>query len=763
MCDHEQDPSEFDLEYQQIENSDSFDLQYLLLEHSDRFDLQLKHSDTVDLQPQQQQVQHQNLLDSPQQQQQQQQFLDLSTNNASSSSDQGINQNTNSRNKVVSYDGDQDLNQEQKNMRTNRHSHEQIREMEKVFKHCPHPDREERKKMSRVLGLEPIKIKFWFQNKRNQDKVMQKRHQNNLLRQENARLRTENEMRNEALKNTKCLHCGGPVSIGKMCFNQNQLRIENSILKAEIEMLSGALRNNRNIVESDSDITSSMIEELYYDGNDPFGSLSTLYFDKQKIIELAMVSMEELTRLTLAGAPLWISSNEYEIINEVEYIRVFPNVIGSKLAGFISESSRESMTVPMNHINLIETLMNVNQWSAMFSDIVSKAMTIEVLSLGVSGNYDGLVQVMSADFQVPSPLVRARENYFIRYCKKYQEGTWVVVDVSLDHLRPSSSTTPRSQRRPSGCLIQALPYGYSKVTWVEHVEVDYTTLLLNRFYDSLITSNLAFGAKRWVASLGRQCERLAYSMATNLPARDYYVLNSFQGRRILLNLAERMKLCFSSVVGSSIASCWNILTSDSDDVRVMSKTNTEPGSPLGVILNGATSLWLPVLPRKLFDFLGNQNSRNEWNILSIGSITKEMAQIRHGHDLGNCVSLFHANSQNSMQNNNMFILQDNSIDRACSHVIYAPIDIKSMEVVFNGGDPNIIALFPSGFVILPDGVQLNNERPLVNSIGCGGCLLTISFQILVGLNPELRLENGWVEAVVNLVKNTAERIKVAMT
>lgn len=64
--------------------------------------------------------------------------------------------------------------------------------------------------------------------------VMQEHHQNNLLRLENTRLRTENEMRNEALKNTRCLHCGGPVSIGKLCFNQNQLRIENSRLKAKV-------------------------------------------------------------------------------------------------------------------------------------------------------------------------------------------------------------------------------------------------------------------------------------------------------------------------------------------------------------------------------------------------------------------------------------------------------------------------------------------------------------------------------------------------
>lgn len=77
---------------------------------------------------------------------------------------------------------------------------------------------------------------------------------------------------------------------------------------------------------------------------------------------------------------------------------------------------------------------------------------------------------MSADFQVPSPLVRARENYFVRYCKKHEEGTWAVVDVSLNHLRPS--TTPRSLRRPSGCLIQELPYGYSKVRYDVIFHVD---------------------------------------------------------------------------------------------------------------------------------------------------------------------------------------------------------------------------------------------------------------------------------------------------
>lgn len=68
---------------------------------------------------------------------------------------------------------------------------------------------------------------------------------------------------------------------------------------------------------------------------------------------------------------------------------------------------------------------------------------------------------MTAEFQVPSPLVPTRENYFVRYCKQHSDGSWAVVDVSLDSLRPNPIS--RTRRRPSGCLIQELPNGYSKV------------------------------------------------------------------------------------------------------------------------------------------------------------------------------------------------------------------------------------------------------------------------------------------------------------
>lgn len=68
---------------------------------------------------------------------------------------------------------------------------------------------------------------------------------------------------------------------------------------------------------------------------------------------------------------------------------------------------------------------------------------------------------MSAEFHLPTPLVPARESYFVRYCKQHNEGTWAVVDVSLDSLRPGPLA--RSRRRPSGCVIEEMPNGCSKV------------------------------------------------------------------------------------------------------------------------------------------------------------------------------------------------------------------------------------------------------------------------------------------------------------
>lgn len=83
--------------------------------------------------------------------------------------------------------------------------------------------------------------------------------------------------------------------------------------------------------------------------------------DRPMIVELAVAAMEEITRLAHAGDPLWVVSNgdHSETLNEDEYLRSFPRGIGPKPLGLRSEASRESAVVIMNHVKLVEILMDV--------------------------------------------------------------------------------------------------------------------------------------------------------------------------------------------------------------------------------------------------------------------------------------------------------------------------------------------------------------------------------------------------------------------
>lgn len=78
---------------------------------------------------------------------------------------------------------------------------------------------------------------------------------------------------------------------------------------------------------------------------------------------------------------------------------------------------------------------------------------------------------MTAELQVLSPLVPVREVSFLRFCKQHAEGVWAVVDVSVDAVRdgPGGPIYAACRRLPSGCVVQDMPNGYSKVTLVFYI------------------------------------------------------------------------------------------------------------------------------------------------------------------------------------------------------------------------------------------------------------------------------------------------------
>ncbi|GAB2225249.1 hypothetical protein Droror1_Dr00006040 [Drosera rotundifolia] len=203
-----------------------------------------------------------------------------------------------------------------------------------------------------------------------------------------------------------------------------------------------------------------------------------------------------------------------------------------------------------------------------------------------------------------------------------------------------------------------------QVTWVEHVKVDDQGV--HNIYKQMVSSGLAFGAKRWVVTFDRQCERLASAMATSITG-DVGVITTAEGRKSMLKLAERMVISFCSRVSASTAHTWTTLSgSRADDVRVMTRKSIDnPGRPPGIVVSAATSFLLAVSPMKVFEFLRDENTRNEWDILSNGGVVQEMAHIANGRDTENCVSLLRVTSTNSSQSN-MLILQESCTDSTAS-------------------------------------------------------------------------------------------------
>jgi len=492
--------------------------------------------------------------------------------------------------------------------------------------------------------------------------------------------------------------------------------------------------------------------------------------DRSMLLELAISAMDELVKLAQIDEPLWLpslnGSPNKETLNFEEYAHTFLPCIGVKAMGYVSEASRESgLVIIDDSVALVETLMDERRWSDMFSCMIAKATVIEEVTSGIAGSRNGALLVMKAELQVLSPLVPIREVTFLRFCKQLAEGAWAVVDVSIDGLvRDQNSATTsnaaniRCRRLPSGCVMQDTPNGFCKVTWVEHTEYDEASV--HQLYRPLIRSGLAFGARRWLAMLQRQCECLAILMSPDtVSANDSSVITQ-EGKRSMLKLARRMTENFCAGVSASSAREWSKLDgatgSIGEDVRVMARKSVdEPGEPPGVVLSAATSVWVPVAPEKLFNFLRDEQLRAEWDILSNGGPMQEMANIAKGQEHGNSVSLLRASAMSANQSS-MLILQETCTDASGSMVVYAPVDIPAMQLVMNGGDSTYVALLPSGFAILPDGPSATTGHKT------GGSLLTVAFQILVNSQPTAKLTVESVVTVNNLISCTIKKIKTAL-
>ncbi|XP_015160168.1 homeobox-leucine zipper protein ANTHOCYANINLESS 2-like [Solanum tuberosum] len=200
------------------------------------------------------------------------------------------------------------------------------------------------------------------------------------------------------------------------------------------------------------------------------------------LLNLALDALNELFRLYENDKPLWVSS--------------------------LDGATRESGTVADTSLALVNTLLDKRQWVEMFPCVVEKTYTTDVISTGIGGNKSGSLLLIKTELQIISDLVYVREVQFLRFCKKYVEGVWAIIDVSGDTIQEGSqeSEIENCWRFLSGCILQDMPNSYCQVTWIEHME--YNENLVHDWYRPLIKTGLGFGAHRWMVTLQRQYQFL---------------------------------------------------------------------------------------------------------------------------------------------------------------------------------------------------------------------------------------------------------------
>lgn len=389
----------------------------------------------------------------------------------------------------------------------------------------------------------------------------------------------------EAMRNPMCASCGGAAVLGEVSLEEQHLRIENARLKDELDRVcalagkflgrpississpgppslqacsglelgvgsnggfglgalgaSAAMQSIPDLMGGSSGLTGGPVGSAAMrlpagigglDGAMHAAAADGGAIDRAVLLELALAAMDELVKVAQMDEPLWLPSLDggFETLNYDEYHRAFARVVGQCPAGYVSEATRESGIAIISSVDLVDSLMDAPRWSEMFPCVVARASTTDIISSGMGGTRSGSIQLMHAELQVLSPLVPIREVVFLRFCKQHAEGLWAVVDVSVDAvLRPdqnggggsSSSSYMGCRLLPTGCIVQDMNNGYSKVTWVVHAEYDETAA--HQLYRPLLRSGQALGARRWLASLQRQCQYLAILCSNSLPARDH--------------------------------------------------------------------------------------------------------------------------------------------------------------------------------------------------------------------------------------------------
>uniref|UniRef100_A0A0D9X6C5 Homeobox domain-containing protein n=1 Tax=Leersia perrieri TaxID=77586 RepID=A0A0D9X6C5_9ORYZ len=661
---------------------------------------------------------------------------------------------------------------------------EQKERLNCAFRSCPYPDKIALEELAAALNMSSTQIKYWFQNNKTRIKKLKMNEEHEQLQKENENLKEENtELRNR-MKNSTCRRCDLPLFQidcdhleDSVPMGQNKCKhgvTSNLIPQAASSLLpssSGPVVPSSNLGSNAAfmaetvmppsvlqpapvipDANLSIWHNLSVNGNDD-------YAERIILLDLAKRAMEEFTSLMEDKENevkiLWLPHMDIlgvETLNYQEYL-ARSMATGQKPVDLKVNATRDTAIVNGSCVDLVQGLLDANRWRELFPGIVASANTTKIISTGPYNSYDKLLQLMRAELQVMLPKVPVFDVTFLRQSVHIKRGLWYVVDVSIDSVLPSGQTSRTAAARrmevrllPSGCIIQEMDNGYSKVTWMMHAAYD--ERVMPDVYHSLFRSGIAFGACRWVASLQRHSQFFS-SLRNYIPCPGSTVTDLLRRRKIL-QLVKQMTSSFTA----QCATMSKAMLRDDDFTYFENRIiGCAPGEPAGLVLSATTPVWFPeVNPRHLFEYLRSEQKPGQWRCL-FGEQLHQSSVLPYGVPLngsayrmvdglheGHAISLI---SPRKMGDNisSTLLLQEARVDLSGSLIVYAGTDVNTIDSVMNGSlDPATVFLLPSGCAILPD---CNDSFPLLPAASTagqarrskpGGSFVTVTYQMFVSSN-----------------------------
>ncbi|KAK9281919.1 hypothetical protein L1049_004827 [Liquidambar formosana] len=414
-------------------------------------------------------------------------------------------------------------------------------------------------------------------------------------------------------------------------------------------------------------------------------------------------------------------------------------------SGMRNECSIESAVIPINPEVLISIMMDVDRWASSLSHIVYRgsgyAPTGVLQQLICMDEAIMNVKMVNAEVRLPTPFVPTRKFCFLRCLRKITSDAWAIVDASYDYFQnaPSDSKMERTcRRRPSGVIIRSRD-NYSEVIWIENVET-YQCQIQDNMYSTIISSDLAFCAKRWVSTLLQKLKR-EYSKFSN----DKMQVDQ-RAHISLLKLTESMEMLYMECVNEvPNEEKWVVLSDQG--ARILRDITVNHADMLGSNNYVAlTSFRVQAKPLKVFDFLVKYNLGLQWPSMLNLEEPEEVIKFATD-DNSNCITLHEKLiSQNESSKIHEYLLQEASWNEFCSVVISSTVSEQDMNAALNFGRWRDVFLQPSGFAIMPDGS---------GGLQSDGSLVTVVTQQQLDFSENSQA----IEAMTNIIRAIIEEIK----